>query len=253
MDEVNDSTNKKSSLTTAKEGIFYLLGIILICGFFLLYVTRFFNIHAVPPLIHEIYYEWGSNGLIAINAGVFILFLLFIPYRAKIEWRSKGIFSAFILALMAEMFGVNLLFYLLSPILGYTSLEINIPGLGSLHLTRHFFILGWPGVVIGAWMTLIGMGLVFAAWRKIHKSKTLVTTGLYKYVRHPQYTGLSLIVIGWIFHWTSVLIIVMGILLLMLYYRLARQEEKELFQQYKDEYKVYYEDTPIFLPIKRKK
>lgn len=253
MDEANSSTNtEKSNATTVKEVIFYVLGIILILGFFLLYYTRFFSIFAVPPFIRELYYAWGNNGLIVINAGLFILFLLFIPYRTKIEWRSKGVFSAFILALMAEMFGMNLLFYLLSPIVGYTSLEMYIPGFGPLHLTRHFFILGWPGVVIGAWMTLIGMGLIFAAWSKIHKSTSLVTTGLYRHLRHPQYTGLSFIVIGWVLHWTSVLIIVMGILLLVMYYRLARQEEKELFSQYKDEYTIYCENTPMFLPIKTK-
>ena len=30
-------------------------------------------------------------------------FLLFIPYRPKIEWRSRGVFSAFILALMKDV------------------------------------------------------------------------------------------------------------------------------------------------------
>ena len=34
-----------------------------------------------------------------------------------------------------------------------------------------------------------------------------------------------------------------------MYYRLAKQEEKELLQ-YK-EYTVYYENTPMFLPLRK--
>jgi hypothetical protein len=32
--------------------------------------------------------------------------------------------------------------------------------------------------------------VVFFGWMKIHKSNGLVTSGIYKYMRHPQYTGL---------------------------------------------------------------
>lgn len=250
--ESNTVKKNLSKMAKIKEIIFYTLGIGLIAGFVLLYWTRFVNMPVMPPLIRELYSSWGKEWVFAINAVVFLLFVLFIPYRTKVEWRSKGVFSAFILALMAEMFGIPFLFYILYPFLGYSMPVIHIPGVGSLQLSRHFFMLGWPGVFIGTYMTAVGMVLVFAGWMHIHKAEGLVTTGLYRYVRHPQYTGLSLIVVGWIFHWGTVVTVVMCVILLVMYYRLARQEEKELIEQYKDEYQNYLKSTPMFLPVKRK-
>jgi protein-S-isoprenylcysteine O-methyltransferase Ste14 len=122
--------------------------------------------------------------------------------------------------------------------------------LPPFHYNRHFFPLGWGGVVIGAWIALIGMGLIFVGWYHIHKSETLVTTVLYKYVRHSQYTGLSMIIIGWLLQWTLLMTLIMGLILLILYYWLAQQEEKELIQRYGNEYQDYIKTTPMFLPIK---
>jgi protein-S-isoprenylcysteine O-methyltransferase Ste14 len=204
----------------------------------------------LPPFIRELYTSWGKEWACAINAGVFLLFILFIPYRKKVEWRSKGVFSAFILALMAEMFGIPFLFYILYPFLGYSMPVIHIPGVGSLQISKHFFMLGWPGALLGTYMTAVGMVLVFVGWTHIYRADGLVTTGLYRYVRHPQYTGLSLIVIGWIFHWGTLVTGVMCIILVVMYYRLARQEEKELIEQYKDKYQDYVNRTPMVFPIR---
>lgn len=250
--ESNAVKKNQSKMARIKEIIFYALGIGLIAGFILLYWTRFVTMPVMPPFIRELYYSWGKEWAFVVNAVVFLLFILFIPYRTKVEWRSKGVFSAFILALMAEMFGIPFLFYILYPILGYSMPVIHIPGVGSLQISRHFFILGLPGVYIGTYMTAIGMVLVFVGWMQIHKAEGLVTTGLYRYVRHPQYTGLSLIVVGWIFHWGTLVTVVMCVILLVMYYRLARQEEKELIAQYKDEYQDYLKSTSMFIPIKRK-
>ena len=253
MCKESSQTTKRNNFDVVKEIIFYALGVILISGFILLYWTRFVNIPVLPPSIRNLYFEWGKDWACIVNAGVFILFVLFIPYRTRIEWRSKGVFSAFILALFAEMFGIPFLFYILSPFLGYNIPVITLPGLPPFQITRHFFIAGWPGVFMGSWMTLVGMGLVFAGWSQIHKAEELVTTGLYKYIRHPQYTGMFLIIIGWVFHWATFVTVLMFPVLLVMYYKLARREEKELLQQYKDEYQIYCQNTSMFLPLKWRK
>jgi protein-S-isoprenylcysteine O-methyltransferase Ste14 len=229
---------------TVKEIVFYILGALLIAGFIILYLPRFAAIPMLPPVIGYLFEHLGPNGAIAVNAGVFILFLLFLPYRTKIEWRSKSTFSAFILALIAEMFGIPLLLYILSPLV-----PVSYDGAHSGGWLNNPRIFGWPGAVIGAWLTLIGMILVIMGWHQIHRAAGLVTTGTYKYIRHPQYTGFFLIITGWILHWETTLTLVMYPILLVMYFLLARREDIALKKGFGDEYEIYRQRTPMFLPI----
>ena len=239
--------NTRSSKNEAVKGaVFYLLGILLIGGFVVLYFPRFFAIEMLPPAIRYLFYQAGVNWSIAVNAGIFILFLLFLPYRTKVEWRSKSAFAAFILALMAEMFGIPLLFYFLSPIMRVSYYDKR-PG-GWLN---NPLIFGWNGAVIGVWMTLIGMILVIIGWHQIHGSGGLVTTGIYKYIRHPQYTGFFFVITGWLLHWETTLTLVMYPILLVMYYLLARWEDAELLREFGGEYETYRRKTPMFFPSLR--
>lgn len=230
-----------------KEFLFYTLGAVLIVGFVGLYWSRFTLKPGMPPAIHALLYGAGRNWAIAVNTGVFILFLLFLPYRKRIAWRSKGAFSAFILALMAEMFGVPLLIYILSPLVRFSG-AVKIRDLPPILFSNEISLLGWPGVILGAWMTLVGMGLVLVGWKQIHRASGLVTEGLYARMRHPQYTGLFLIIVGWNLHWATLLTLLMSPILLVTYYYLARKEEAELLQEFGPAYAAYCQHTNRFLP-----
>ncbi len=224
---------------TIKEIVFYILGVLLLMSFVILYLPRFAAIPIVPPVIEYLFDHLGPNWAIAANAGVFILFLFFLPYRTKIEWRSRSSFSAFILALFAEMFGVPLLLYILSPIVGgHWGEWLNNPR-----------IFGWTGAVTGAWLTLVGMVLVIVGWHQIHRGTGLVTTGTYKYIRHPQYTGFFLIITGWILHWETTVTFLMYPILLLIYFSLARREDSELKKEFGVEYEIYRQRTPMFFPV----
>jgi protein-S-isoprenylcysteine O-methyltransferase Ste14 len=233
-----------------KEGIYYTLGILLICGFVYLYWGHFMDAPGPPSAIRYIMGHWGMRVAIIINAAVFLLFILFLPFRDRIEWRSKGMLSAFILALFAEMFGVPLLIFLLQP-LGADYRLWDTIGLGWVRpsVLKSLSII-WPTRAVGVWMTLIGMLLVFFGWIKIHKSEGPVTSGIYRYIRHPQYTGIFLIITGWLFRWLNPTILIMYPILLILYYRLARGEEKHVLKEYGDAYLNYKGSTPMFFPIK---
>ena len=239
-------------LSLIKEGVYYTLGILLIFGFVYLYWSHFRDISGPPFAQRYILYNWGKNGAIAINAAIFILFILFLPFRDRIEWRSKGMFSAFILALFAEMFGVPLLIYILHPI-GGAGLAENIPILRQITTFLYHFNLKWPAKAVGVWMTLSGMILVIWGWIKIHRSTDLVTNGIYNYIRHPQYTGIFLIITGWMLRWLTSLTLLMYPILLIIYYRLARREEKLLSAKYGKIYEKYKESTPMFFPFKLSK
>jgi protein-S-isoprenylcysteine O-methyltransferase Ste14 len=203
----------------------------------------------MPPPIRYLFCQKGRGWAIAANIGIFWLFLLFLPYRSKVEWRSKGAFAAFILALIAEMFGIPLLLYILSPLFNVSPVQ-KIPGLPPIKWLNNPLIFGWFGMVIGTWMTLLGMILVIGGWTQIHRTTELVTTGLYKYMRHPQYTGLILVITGWLIHWATTLTVIMYPILLYMYYYLARKEEKTLGQEFGENYVKYKENTPMFLPTR---
>lgn len=232
-----------------KDGLYYTLGILLIFGFVCLYWRHFSDAPGPPAAIRYIMSHWGMKAAIIINATLFLLFILFLPYRDRIEWRSKGMLSAFILALFAEMFGVPLLIFLLQP-LGADYTLWDTLGLGGIKSSVYYFSKHWPTRAIGVWMTLCGMLLVFLGWMKIHKSQGLVTSGIYRFMRHPQYTGIFLIITGWMFRWLNPTILIMYPILLILYYRLARREENQVLKEFGDAYIRYKETTPMFLPIR---
>ncbi len=235
--------------STAKEIIFYALGILLIAGFIFMYSTRFIPNSVMPPPVLDLFSAQKEWPILA-NASVFILFLWFLPYRGRIEWRSKGAVAAFILALFTEMFGIPLLLYILSPVLLY-GLYIRIGNWGLVAVPLNPFYFGWPGAVLGAWMTLVGMLLVIVGWLQIHRATGLVMTGLYRFVRHPQYVGLFLIITGWVLHWPTLLTLLMYPILLVMYYRLSREEEKALAKAFGAEYEAYRNRTFMFLPLRR--
>ncbi len=200
---------------------------------------------------------YGLWFLVVVNAGVFILFAFsfFKPKTAR-DWRSFGAFSAFIVALFVEMYGFPLTLYLLAGWAGS-----RFPGLDPLsHDAGHL----WP--TLFGWSTdphwspfhllsyvLIGGGfiLIAAAWRVLHeaqRAETLATTGPYAHLRHPQYAGFALIMIGFFLQWPTLVTALMLPVLLVMYWRLAKQEEREVEAAFGEHYRSYARSVPAFFP-----
>ena len=199
---------------------------------------------------------WGYGfwSLVVVNAAIFVL--LALSYLAPVkrrEWRSFGMFAAFVVALFTEMYGFPLTIYVLTAVLGS-----RYPALNPFsHASGHLWITLLGG---GAWMSVVihlvsnglmlaGLLLIGAGWRRIHGAHgALVTDGVYARMRHPQYAGLFLITIGMLIQWPTIITVATWPLLILVYYRLARREEREAERQFGDGYREYRARVPMFVP-----
>ncbi len=75
----------------------------------------------------------------------------------------------------------------------------------------------------------------------------LVTGGLYRYVRHPIYTGVLLIVVGLTVRSGSVVTLAVAVVTVVFFDRKARWEEAQLSERYAG-YADYAAQTPRFVP-----
>jgi protein-S-isoprenylcysteine O-methyltransferase Ste14 len=173
-----------------------------------------------------------------------------VPQSWK-EWRAAGILQAFIIALYAEMYGFPFTIYILTAYFG-----IDIPW---LHMRGHLWssLLGLGDVgamfemILGYAVIIAGVVLLAAGWRQVYKAQKknmLTTDGVYKYVRHPQYTGIFLAVFGQLIHWPTVLTLFLAPFIFLLYYRLSIREERQMLEQFGSEYATYAAQTPRFIP-----
>ena len=182
----------------------------------------------------------GRWDLVAGSVAIFVAFLALIPVRLKQDWRSHGIYAAFIVSLFAEMFGFPLTAYFLSSLLGLTFFE-----------TRFMLYMYKIGMPLGSLITFVGVLLIVLGWREVYRVKNqLATGGIYRYLRHPQYLGVLLVTAGWFVHWPTIPGLAMWPILMWLYYRLSVQEDKYLADRFGSEYQEYAEKTPRLLPIR---
>lgn len=191
--------------------------------------------------------DWG---FVVLNVVLFSLFILFIRFRRRVTRLPSSIYLAFIVALFVEMYGFPLTMYILTWLFGST-----FPGClwyplavltGEELFTSVFlgFILPASNLII-----LMGMLLIVFGWRKIYGAKgKLVTTGIYGHVRHPQYLGFLLLTLGMNILWVTISTLLLWPVLAILYYRLAKEEDKQLEERFGEQYRKYEFNVPMLIP-----
>mgnify|MGYP000227018890 CR=1 FL=1 len=195
--------------------------------------------------------HYGMWAAMVIWILIYGAFLLFLPFYKKSQRKPSSVYIAFVVAYALEMFGIPMSMYIVTWILGR-----RLPD-GILYgHTLNMYIGHW-GMYICIALNLIGAALIIAGWRRIYRDywsrdeseRRLVTTGIYRYSRHPQYTGFMLMTLGMLFEWATLPMLIMWPILMVVYYRLARKEEREVEAQFGQGYAAYRENTKMFIPF----
>lgn len=115
-------------------------------------------------------------------------------------------------------------------------------------------VLGWTSVALAT----IGVGI--AIWARVYLGRNwgmpktlrqeheLVTSGPYRYVRHPIYTGVLIAILGAVVLQGIIWLIVLGY---FVYYfsRSAHTEEGHMLERFPDSYPAYISRTKKFIPF----
>jgi protein-S-isoprenylcysteine O-methyltransferase Ste14 len=114
---------------------------------------------------------------------------------------------------------------------------------------------GWLGVLLildAAWLLFLShrdLGRYWTISVGLREGHTLITTGIYQYIRHPMYAahlvwaiGQILILHNWIAGYSFI------VTMLPFYFYRSRKEEEMLMEEFGDEYREYRDKTGALFP-----
>lgn len=211
----------------------------------IIYSYKFFTLIGVRFPFRIPSYFWSKPIGPLVYMSFFLFFLVSLLFHKHVGIKANSVFLAFIISLLYEMFGFSLSLYFLSVLLGRPNwIEYHLvkghPKTFLPHIVRFpFFAITW----------LLGLFLIFKGWNTIYKHRNeLCTSGVYSYIRHPQYLGLCCILTGYLFHFPTPLLAILYAILLFMYYKSARKEEQILEAKYGESFLEYKRNVGMYFP-----
>lgn len=118
------------------------------------------------------------------------------------------------------------------------NLGIGIRLLGSISFVAGMFIV---------LLAIIQLNRNLTVFPTPKRNSNLVQSGLYKYIRHPIYTGVILVALGFGLYSESAYRLIIGLLLFVLFYFKSKYEEERLKKVF-PEYPEYMKKSGRFFP-----
>lgn len=199
----------------------------------------------------------GLTELALSNSGLFIFFACgFFESNSKRHWSMYGPLRAFVTALFTRMYGVPLTLYAVS---GW--FQPRLPGIEWLsHWTDRLLqdLLGLASrphfgllMALGFLFIAAGATLTVSAWNQLYRaarSGGMATQGAYGHIRHPLYAGLVILSFGVLLQCPTLSSLLMFPVLVVMYVRLAREDELRAVAALGDPYSNYLTRVPAFIP-----
>ncbi len=106
--------------------------------------------------------------------------------------------------------------------------------------------------VMGSVLFVVGVVVFLICAIQVYAGKFLKTgpalKGLYSYIRHPQYLGLAIAGLGLAVLWPRFIVVALWSLMVLVYYLLAKDEERRMQTKFPEAYRKYIEDSGMLLP-----
>ncbi len=183
-----------------------------------------------------------------IYATLVLVLLLSFFFRKQIDITAHSALVAFMASFIVEMYGVAFSLYLLFSALGEPAPLRRFWSPSDFPLFQHFF--RYPSLLVG-WS--VGVTLIWVGWRGVHRGRnSLVTTGIYAWIRHPQYLGMAFIALGTLLFCPTPMQLTLFVALTILYLRLSAKEDRDLEQRYGQAFLDYRAQVGRFLPRPRR-
>jgi len=186
---------------------------------------------------------WSTIVLI----GLYCVVLVMLPMNKKYHIRVHLLYFIFII-----LYAIDMNYGLISH-----SLLVDICAIIDLKVTIYAKPFKLYQNLISLNLLLCGLALTIIGWRQLYNnfwdkvkgSSQVIKTGLYRFIRHPQYTGMLLIALSVVTNQLNMIYILIYLMLVVLYYRLSKKEENDLIKTFNEEYIQYKKTTHMFLPF----
>ena len=123
----------------------------------------------------------------------------------------------------------------------------------SCHFDFPLQLIGMALLVVSmfeSWWAIVSMGeLNEPRWAHLKQGHTVIKTGAYCYLRHPQYASKMLAYLGLFLFFKDFLFLLIFFCSVLLFYFQAKAVEKLLIQVFGEEYKNYHATTGMFFPL----
>jgi len=113
-------------------------------------------------------------------------------------------------------------------------------------------IISLPFIIIGAWFGIESVKETTLKVAETHRAEKVVSSGLYKIIRHPQYFGGILAHIGISFLLSAFLSLIITPIVILLNILISWKEEKELIKEFGEDYEDFKRNVPMFFPKLKK-